>query len=103
MLRSLLFLVFFFLVGKGKFALLGGWQSGEKVNSCLKTNSQHHCCLNDISGPLEKGLGVGSLLGESRVEQGALNAKPQLMLAVSTGRKIQAWNSYLMQNGDPGL
>ena len=25
------------------------------------------------------------------------------MLAISTGRKIQAWNSYLMQNGDPGL
>lgn len=37
------------------------------------------------------------------MEQGALNAKPQLMLAISTGRKIQAWNSYLMQNGDPGL
>lgn len=39
---------------------------------------------------------MGSLLGESRVEQGALNAKPQLMLAVSTGRKIQAWNSCRM-------
>ena len=102
MLRSLLFL-FFFWLEKESLLCSGGLQSGEKMNSCLKTNSQHHCCLNNISGPLEKGLGVGSLLGESRVEQGALNAKPQLMLAVSTGRKIQAWNSYLMQNGDPGL